>query len=135
MRVMTAEAQPRPGQVTFLSDLITDIPTDRRQRFIINLKNAIRTNVFDGAPLDDTFDLAYAGRGQNSRPESKTTLQREYAVDNTPDFRAWLERQIAAPVRVSQFATRDAVLSGNISVKDLAEKFRRRTGDRKGKRK
>lgn len=135
MQQMTSKADPQMARVTFLSDLITDIPTDRRQRFIINLKNAIRTNVFDGAPVDDTFDLEYVGRGESSKPETKTTKEREYAVENTPGFQAWLEQQTVAPVRVSQFATREAVLSGSVSMKDLAEKFRRRTGNRKGKRK
>ncbi|WP_216327881.1 hypothetical protein [Deinococcus aestuarii] len=132
---MTARTEPRPAQVTFLSDLITDVPTERRQRFIVNLKNAIRTNVFDGAPVDHTFDMEYVGRGKNSKPETKTSKEREYAVEKTPEFQAWLEKQTSVPVRVSQFVTKEAVLSGTISMRDLADKFRRRTGNRRGKRK
>jgi hypothetical protein len=130
-----AQSAPQPVRVTFLSDLIADIPNERRQRFIINLKNAIRIGVFDGTPVDHTFDMEYVGRGKNGKPETKTGMEREYAVENTPEFQAWLDKQTSAPVRVSQFATKDAILNGSVSMRDLAEKFRRRTGNRKGKRK
>lgn len=135
MRHMTGKTETQPARVTFLSDLIGDIPNHRRQRFIVNLKNAIRSNVFDGGPVDHTFDMEYVGRGDNSKPETKTAEQREYAVENTTEFQAWLEKQTSAPVRVSQLATRDAVLSGSVSIKEVADKFRRRNANRKGKRK
>lgn len=132
---MTSAVNTRPASVAFLSDLIADIPSDRRQRFIINLKNAIRIGVFDGAPVNHLFDMEYVGRGEHSRPARKTASEREYAVENTAEFQAWLEQQTSAPLRLSPFATKDAILSGSVSMKDLAEQFRRRTGNRKGKRK
>lgn len=131
----TSKADTQTARVTFLSDLIGTVPTERRQRFIINLKNAIRTNVFDGAPLDDTFDMEYVGRSESGKPETKTMHQREYAVENSTDFQAWLDQQTTTPARVSQFATKEALLAGNVSVKDLAEKYRKRTSNRKPKRK
>lgn len=132
---MTSSRNPQPERVAFLSDLISDIPTNKRMRFVANLKNAIRSNVFDGGPINEQFDMHYTGRGERGEGETKQVSQRDYAIERTPGFEDWYAAQTAAPVRRSQFANREDVAAGNISIKDLAEKYRRRTGGNGIKRK
>lgn len=121
--------------VRYLSDFITEVPTVRRVKFIAHLKDMIRASSFDGGPLSDTFELTYIGRGKDG-PEERTSDQRDFVVDDSPAFQEWLSQQLTVPQR-SPFASREQLEAGQVSLAEVASKYRRRagaTGKRKAKR-
>lgn len=125
-----------PASVRYLSDFIGDIPETRRIKFIVNLKTAIREGQFDGSPIAETFALHYTGRGSEG-PEGRETDQRNFVVDHTPAFEAWLANEAQEISTRPKYPSRVQLEGGEISVAELAEKFRQRGGTsvrRKAKR-
>lgn len=131
-----ASSTRKQTRVRYLSDFIGDIPETRRIKFIVNLKTAIREGQFDGSPIAETFALHYTGRGSEG-PEGRETDQRNFVVDDTPAFGAWLANEAQEISTRPKYPSRVQLEGGEISVAELAEKFRQRGGTsarRKAKR-
>lgn len=124
--------EPTQSKFVFLSEFIEDIAADRRPVFIRTLKDAIRTGVFEGAPMADRFSLKFQGRNTETRQvENKTEDHRDIAVKNTPEFEKWLTRQQAIKGRQAgaQYPTKEDLLAGEAGEAAFSKavaQFRRR---------
>ena len=126
----------KPVGVRFLSEFIADIPETRRVRFITHLKEAIRDGQFDGCPAAETFELTYSRRGSEG-PEQCGISQREFVVEDTSAFKTWLANEVTAPHTGPKYPTRLQFDGGQVSLADMAAKFRQRGSSsqkRKGKK-
>lgn len=93
---MTKEQKP---SYVFLSDLITDIPPERRKLFINGLKTAIRSDLIEAAPVADTFELTFIGLDEQRKSVEKSAHQHDFAIHRTPAFETWFSKQKAIQLK------------------------------------
>ncbi|CAM3306425.1 hypothetical protein DESA109040_07570 [Deinococcus saxicola] len=122
-----ASSTRKQASVRYLSDFISDIPDNRRMTFIIHLKAAIRDCQFDGSPIHETFALKYTGRGSTGA-EKRQTDQRDFVVDNTAAFGAWLANEAQEVSTRPKYPTRTQLEGGEVNLAEMADKFRQRGG-------
>ncbi|WP_221091371.1 hypothetical protein [Deinococcus aquaedulcis] len=130
---MTKEQKP---SYTFLSDIITTIPIERRKLFISGLKTAIRTSVIEGAPIADTFELTFIGLDENRKDIEKTAQQHDFAIHRTPTFDAWLAKQQATtPKRGGvSYPTKASLAEDPEAFAKAMQQYRKRGGKAKARR-
>lgn len=125
-------SKPKPNSIRYLSEFINEIPETRRIACIVKLKQAIKSNQFDGVPIAESFMLNYVGRGAEG-PEKRETNQRDYVVENSAAFKTWLAEQAVEIPRGAKYATRTQFEGGQVNLAELAAKYRQRGGSSKGK--
>lgn len=122
----------RQKGIRYLSEFIEEIPDTRRIAFIMNLKDAIKSGKFDGTPIAESFNLKYTGRGPEGAEERETT-QRDFAVENSAAFGEWLAQEMLPPNSRPKYPSRQQFEGGQLSLAELATKFRQRGGTGKSK--
>ncbi|WP_027483132.1 hypothetical protein [Deinococcus pimensis] len=83
---MDDQTTPTPPPYTRLSELLTNLPTEQRTRFLTHYRHAIHTGRINAVILTERFTLPTS----STRHPTRHTTRHDEAILLTPDTHDWL---------------------------------------------